>query len=136
MKYIHQFRVRFSDTDAYGIVHHSKFYNYFEEARIHFSADYLGFSEDMANNSGIKFPVIESSCTYRNPLKFSLEYYVVEVEFENPKNPKLEFNFVITDKNRHKKYAYGKTVHVVVDASNKLCINLPKWLDDKIQLLN
>ena len=136
MKYIHKFRVRFSDTDAYGIVHHSSFYNYFEEARFQFSADCLGFSEDMANKSAVKFPIIESSCIYKNPLRFSLDYYIVELGFRKLETSKLEFNFTIKDKNQKKRYAYGKTVHVIIDEQNKLCIDLPKWLDDKIKLLS
>lgn len=136
MKYIHEFRIRFGDTDAYGIVHHSNFYNYFEEARFQFSADYLGFSEDMANNSAVKFPIIESSCIYRNPLKFSLDYYIIELEFRIVESSKLEFKYVIKDINKKKKYAYGKTVHVIVDEQNKLCVDMPEWLDEKIKLLS
>ena len=134
MKYIYKFKVRFDDTDAYGIVHHSRYYNYFEEARFQFSADHLGFTEDMANGSNIKFPIIESHCVYKNPLKFSLDYYIIELEFKLLENSKLEFDFIIKDnKNQKKRYAYGKTIHVLIDEQNKLRLDLPQWFIDKIK---
>ena len=66
MKYRYNFKIRFGDTDAYGIVHHRNYYNYFEEARFQFSADIFGFNVE----SDVKFPVIESSCIYKILLNF------------------------------------------------------------------
>lgn len=126
MKYSYEFRVRFGDTDAYGIVHHRNFYHYFEEARFQFSKDILGFDVE----SKVKFPLVESSCVYKNPLKFDLKYYFVEVECKTIHDAKIEFTYTI--KSGKKKYAYGKTVHVFVDENDQLCLELPEWLKDKI----
>ncbi len=126
MKYVYEFRVRFGDTDAYGIVHHRNFYNYFDEARFQFSKDVLGFDVQ----SKIKFPLLESSCVYKNPLKFDLEYRTIELECKLIHNAKIEFTYVI--KSGKKRYAYGRTVHVYVDEEGKLCPQIPEWLIDKI----
>jgi acyl-CoA thioester hydrolase len=128
MKYRYNFKIRFGDTDAYGIVHHRNYYNYFEEARFQFSADIFGFNVE----SDVKFPVIESSCIYKNPLKFSLDYHILEVECRIIENAKLEFNYIIKDKTSKKKYAYGKTVHVFVNEKNKMCVEIPEWISKKL----
>jgi acyl-CoA thioester hydrolase len=126
MKYLYRFKVRFGDTDAYGIVHHRNYYNYFEEARFQFSNEILGFDVE----SKVKFPVIESACIYKNPLKFDLKYYGIELDCRLIHNSKIEFTYIIKDDK--KKYAQGKTVHVFVGQNNKMCLEIPKWLSSKI----
>jgi len=51
MKYTYRFKPRFSDFDQYGIVHHSVYYKYLEEARIeafeyYFNGSLESFLED------------------------------------------------------------------------------------------
>ena len=130
MKY--KIKIRFGDTDAYGIVHHRNYYQYFEEARFLFSRDIFGFEGD----TDIKFPLIESYCKYRNPIKFSLANYIVEIRCENIMHSKLEFEYTLMDELCKKVYAYGKTVHVYIDEHNKFCLELPEWLIKRIEEYN
>lgn len=128
MDYTYNFKVRFGDTDAYGIIHHSQYYHYFEGARFQFSADVLGFTEE----SKVKFPVIDSSCVYKNPLTFSLDNYVVKLTCTIINDVKLEFSYMIKDQALTKIYAYGKTTHVYLNEQGKLCVELPEWLRSRL----
>ncbi len=69
-------RVRFAETDLMGIVHHSSYLLYFEEARVEYlarrGAVYL---EWVAR--GMHFPVIDARCRYRTAARF---YDLLEIE--------------------------------------------------------
>ena len=128
MKYIHKFKVRFSDTDMYGIVHHKNYYDYFDEARFNFASEILEYNEKMP----IKFIVTESNCVYKNPLKFSVDFYVLELECKIIKDIKLEYKHVIKSGDRKIRYAYGKVTQVIVDEHNKLCTEIPEYTKNKL----
>lgn len=128
MKYIYKFKVRFSDTDMYGIVHHKNYYDYFDEARFNFAAEILKYNEKIP----IKFIVTEASCVYKNPLKFSVDFYILELECKIINNVKLEYTHVIKSEDRKIRYAYGKVTQAIVDENNKLCIEMPEWIKNKL----
>ena len=63
----HTLRVRFAETDAMGVVHHSSYLLYLEEARVAWlRATGHGYPELRA--AGVDFAVIEAFVQYRQPL--------------------------------------------------------------------
>jgi acyl-CoA thioester hydrolase len=62
-------RVRFVETDAMGIVHHSNYLAYFEEARVGYLRD-VGHPFTEWRDEGLESPVLESYIRYRQPLRF------------------------------------------------------------------
>ena len=125
----YKFKIRFGDTDAYGIVHHRNYYNYFEEARFQYSQDVFGFDVE----SKIKFPLTECYCKFKNPIKFTLDMFIIDVECKNIMNSKLEFSYKIMDQSYKKLYAYGSTTHVYVDENGKMNLELPNWIQEKLE---
>lgn len=84
--------VNYYETDMMGIVHHSNYIRWFEEARIEFlrarDLDYKRMEDE-----GIQIPVVSVSCSYKNPAEFddnvtiktSLKKYngiVAEIEYK------------------------------------------------------
>lgn len=137
MKYIeyeYSFISRFSDTDSYGIVHHSKYYCYFEEARYHLSTNALGFGTNEVDGSEYRFPVLESSCKHLKPLKYNHIPYIVNVKFGIIKNVKIEFLYVIKDKNNIE-YAKGRTVHAFVKKDGSMCLDIAGWFGEKLKMV-
>lgn len=65
----HDVRVRFVETDAMGIVHHSNYLAYFEEARVAYLR-HLGRPYSQWRDDGLEAPVLESFVQYRRPLRF------------------------------------------------------------------
>ncbi len=69
-------RVRFAETDLMGIVHHSSYLLYLEEARVEYlarrGAVYLEWVAQ-----GVHFPVVDTRLRYRMAAKF---YDVLEIE--------------------------------------------------------
>ena len=65
--HVERLRVRFSDTDAGGIAHHSNFFRWLEEARIGL-LQAIGMSYREIEKSGVHFPVTECSAEFRRPI--------------------------------------------------------------------
>ncbi len=67
--FAHQIRVRFSETDAMGIVHHSRYLPYLEETRVEYmrsiGQSYANSRETLGDSA-----VLEATVKYRQSLKF------------------------------------------------------------------
>ena len=60
--YVH--KVQYYETDKMGIVHHSNYIRWMEEARIDF-LERMGWPYDRLENEGIISPVIGVDCKYK-----------------------------------------------------------------------
>ena len=65
----HRIRVRFAETDAMGIVHHSRYLPYLEEARVEYLR-HIGHPYNEIRAEGVDMAVLEAGVQYRQPLKF------------------------------------------------------------------
>jgi acyl-CoA thioester hydrolase len=70
--FVHRIRVRFVETDAMGVVHHSNYLAYFEESRVAYLRD-IGHPFTEWREAGLESPVLESFVQYRQPLRFDDE---------------------------------------------------------------
>jgi acyl-CoA thioester hydrolase len=73
--YHHRLRVRFAETDAMGIVHHSRYLPYLEEARVEYLRA-LGHPYTELRKDGVDYAVLEAFVQYRLPLRFDDEVLV------------------------------------------------------------
>ena len=71
----HRIRVRFAETDAMGIVHHSGYLLYFEEARVAFLR-HIGRPYPTWRAQGMDATVLEAYVRYLKPLRFDDEFDV------------------------------------------------------------
>ena len=65
----HRIRARFAETDAMGIVHHSRYLPYLEEARVEYLR-HIGHPYHEIRAEGVDMAVLEAGVQYRQPLKF------------------------------------------------------------------
>lgn len=68
--YIH--KVQYYETDKMGIVHHSNYVRWMEEARVNFLEE-IGCGYDKLEEMGVISPVIAVSCQYKRPCYFADE---------------------------------------------------------------
>ena len=125
MDFCYPFKVRFSDTDSYGIVHHSRYYCYFEEARYAFARS-VDTVKHMPQGVDVRFPVLTSSCEYRKPLLYDDRTVFVKLSCHIECDCKIEFSYAVIDE-KGTVYAKGKTSHVVTE-NGETCFVLPAWL--------
>ncbi|MCL2031098.1 MAG: acyl-CoA thioesterase [Oscillospiraceae bacterium] len=69
MPYVYTRKVQFYETDAMGVVHHSNYIRWFEEARVGFMED-MGFGYDRLNDLGVDIAVTGVNCEYLSMTRF------------------------------------------------------------------
>ena len=62
-------KVQYYETDGMGIVHHSNYIRWFEEARVGL-LEQLGFGYDRIEAEGFSSPVLEVTCQYKTMARF------------------------------------------------------------------
>ena len=62
-------RVYYYETDKMGIVHHSNYIRWFEEARVDL-IEQAGLPFQLVEEEGLMTPVLSAECEYKLPFKF------------------------------------------------------------------
>lgn len=122
-EFTHQLRVRFAETDAMGIVHHSRYLPYFEEARVeylrHIGHPYL----EIRSTTG-DIAVLEAFVQYRQPLRFD-DVVTVHLRLGTTTRTTFQMLYLLTiDGAVH---ATGVTVHGALSPTGRPT-RLPEWL--------
>jgi acyl-CoA thioester hydrolase len=110
------FRVRYPETDAMGVVHHSRYFQYFEMGRIELlRADGLSYAEmEMA---GILFVVAKVECKYKAPARYDEELTLTTTVV---RRTHVRIDHVYTLKRGHTLIADGATTIACVDRQGQL----------------
>jgi len=121
--YVHKLRVRFAETDAMGIVHHSRYLPYLEEARVEYLRS-IGHPYVELRAEGVDYAVLEAFVQYRQPLRFD---EVVEVHLRSGAATRATFQmaYLLTVDNEVR--ATAVTVHGCVNAAGRP-VRMPEWL--------
>ncbi|WP_245157048.1 acyl-CoA thioesterase [Anaerovorax sp. IOR16] len=102
------------ETDRMGIIHHSNYIRWFEEARV----DYLGkigmpYSE--VEEMGVMMPVLEVSCEYKSPVHFN-DTVVILSKIKEFKGAKITISYEVYDQKTRELRTKGETKHCFVHA--------------------
>lgn len=102
-----QFRVRYAETDAMEVVHHSNYYVWFEMGRTELFRE-LDLDYRSMEKEGIYCPVLETHCLYKVSAKYddllTLETEIVEMD-------KVRWTFGYRVLREGQLLAEGRTVH-------------------------
>ena len=90
---IYQHTVQYYETDKMGIVHHSNYIRWMEEARIDFLSQ-IGWDYKVMEDSGIISPVTSVESKYRCNTEFG-DVISVEVGVEEFKGIRLKLRYVM-----------------------------------------
>jgi len=127
-EFVHRIRVRFVETDAMGIVHHSNHLVYFEETRVAYLR-HIGHPFTEWRDAGLESPVLESFVQYRQPLEFD-ETIDVHVALAGATRATFQMAYLITVDDPDgvaQVRATGVTVHGCVTTAGRPT-RLPAWL--------
>jgi acyl-CoA thioester hydrolase len=64
-----EIRVRYTEVDAMGYLHHSRFFQYFEMGRVELLRS-LGFSYAELERGGVLFVVVKAECNFKSPARY------------------------------------------------------------------
>jgi len=123
-------RVRYADTDRMGVVYYANYLVWFEVARTEWLRD-TGWSYRQMEDEGIRLPVIEAHCEYRQPARYDDE---VEVRTcATLLTPvRLRFDYEVWRSGGASACAVGHTVHAALDATGRPC-RLPARVCDLVR---
>ena len=123
-------RVRYSETDQMGVAHNKSYFEWFEIARTEYcrrkNIPYKSIEEQ-----GYYLVVVEAFCKYKKPLRYD-ETFLIRVFLKNITPKKVVFTYELFTKDKEKLVASGHTVHIVTNASTKVC-DLPPDIVNKIK---
>lgn len=79
-------RAQYYETDQMGIIHHSNYIRWFEEARLHFM-DEIGLSYAKIEEMGILIPVLSVDCQYKTMVHYNdiVDIYTQIIKFNGVK---------------------------------------------------
>ncbi len=124
----HEIRVRFVETDAMGIVHHSNYLHYFEETRVAYLR-HVGHPFTEWRDAGLESPVLESFVQYRQPLQFD-DVVTVHLALADVTRATFQMAYLLTVDDAADTpgvRATGVTVHGCVTTAGRPT-RLPEWL--------
>jgi acyl-CoA thioester hydrolase len=119
----HEIRVRFAETDAMGIVHHSRYLPYLEEARVAFLR-HIGHPYTEWRENGQDSAVLEAYLRYLSPLRFD-DVLSVHLTLAAATRTTFQMAYLLTV--GVTTAATAVTVHGMVNANGR-ATRLPAWL--------
>lgn len=131
--YIH--KVKYYETDAMGMVHHSNYVRWMEEARV-YMMDEFGYSYKKLESIGIESPVLGYKCEIKHSTYFDDE---IEIEAKMIEYNGVRLKIRYEMKRNSKIIAIGETNHCFVNKKgmpvrlNKECDELDRIIKEIIE---
>ncbi len=110
-------RVRYAETDAMGVAHHTSYLVWFEEARSEFLRQ-LGGDYAKLEEGGIALPVTELVCRYIAPARYG-DMVVIKTKLEEVRSRSVSFSYEVMLQKTGERLATGMTKHICVDSKGK-----------------
>ena len=114
---LYEHRVSYYETDQMGIVHHSNYIRWFEDARVDF-LEQAGFSYKKMEDMGIMIVVLGASCDYKSPARFG-DWIVVIPRISEYNGFKMTVSYEVINKADGTLLATGETRHCFTDLELK-----------------
>lgn len=114
-------RVKYADTDKFGIVYYGNYAIFFEKARTEYLRE-RGFTYKELEEKGYHLPVVEFHTKYFKPARYD-DLLIIRTSIEEIKSRSVVFSYEVFKENE--KIAQGKTYHICVNSDNKP-ISLPQ----------
>ncbi|HEY83772.1 MAG TPA: acyl-CoA thioesterase [Chloroflexi bacterium] len=119
------FHVRFAETDLMGIVHHSAYLVWFEEARSAFMRA-KGTSYTAFEAEGVSLAVSEAEVRYIAPAKYD-RLITAQCQVDEVKSRKITFSYTVFDAETGQKLATGVTRHICITRDGRMTRVPDEW---------
>ncbi|MFN3266216.1 MAG: acyl-CoA thioesterase [Deinococcales bacterium] len=125
-----RFRVRYAETDAMGIAHHSNFVVWLEMGRVEFLTQ-LGLPYREVEQRGVLLVVSGVAIKYRYPVLFD-EELLITTRVGALKSRMVRFEYAIERVSDGALVAEGSSEHIATDL-DKRAIPIPQYLRDLLE---
>ncbi len=117
-------RVRYADTDQMRIVHHARFFEYFELGRSDLIRQ-LGMPYAQLEEQGIFLPVIEAVARYHKPARYD-ECIIVESSIYELPKATVKIHYRVFNEDKSIVLADGWTLHGFLNGKNGRPMRAPQ----------
>lgn len=124
---IYEHHAKYYETDQMGIIHHSNYIRWMEEARLFF-LDKIGCSYRKMEEMGIMSPVLSVKCRYKSMVRFD-DVVSVAVRIKKYNGIKLHLEYEMFNKSTNQPCTSGESEHCFLDSEGR-CISLKKEYPD------
>jgi acyl-CoA thioester hydrolase len=130
MTHIYRRRVQFYETDAQGIVHHSNYFRYFEEARGDLLRS-LGLPYSKLREEGYEVVLLSAFCEFKKPLFYDEEMLIkVSLSYMDRFTFSFDYQVCVEEELR----AVGNTKHCIL--KNSKISSIPNIIRDVLRKVN
>lgn len=129
--YLH--RIQYYETDQMGIVHHSNYIRWFEEARDDFAAR-RGISYADMEAQGVQMPVISVECKFKSAALYGNDVAIfVRPCFFN--GARLAYEYEVRSPDGGTLHALGRSEHCFIDAVSRMPLNAKRRLPEYSEIM-
>ncbi|MGB9766579.1 MAG: acyl-CoA thioesterase [Sulfurihydrogenibium sp.] len=123
-------KVNFYETDAQGVVHHSNYPRYFEEARGYY-LESVGFPyPKLREQLNVDVVLLSLSVEYLKPVRFG---DTLSIKFSLVQSDSYFFKFKYDVFVESSLCAVGETKHCCINRENRKVIKIPKELKERMK---
>ena len=124
MSFIYERKINYYETDRMGVVHHSNYIRYLEEARTEW-LEALDMPFDLLEKNKITIPALGVNCTYKHHVTFG-DIILIHTYAKEYTGVRMTIGYEIIDKKTGNVVLIGETKHCFTDNSLKP-ISLKKY---------
>ena len=126
-------RVAYYETDQMGIVHHSNYIRWFEEARDEVVREY-GIDYRQIEAQGVLMPVVNVACDYKSAAKYGdkVSVYALPRYFNGIR---LRYEYEVRGEDGSL-IVTGRSEHCFIDAQSRKPLNLKKRMPQYCEILS
>ena len=124
MEYKYERKINYYETDRMGVVHHSNYIRFLEEARCNW-LESIGLPFATLEENGITIPVLAVNCEYKHHVTFN-DVIIVEMVVKEYTGVRMTVQYKIINKNTSDIVLVGETKHCFTN-KNLRPINLKKF---------
>lgn len=135
MEYIFERKINYYETDRMGVVHHSNYIRFLEEARCSMLDD-CGIPYSELEKRGIMIPVLGVNVNFKHHVTFN-DIIVIKPFVKNFNGVRLTMGYTVTDKESGATVLTGETKHCFTNTMLKpirLQKNAPDYYDKFMEM--
>lgn len=114
---IYEHKTQYYETDQMGIIHHSNYIRWFEEARLDMM-EQMGMGYDVMEKRGIISPVLSVRCDYQSMTRFG-ETVQILTNLKEYNGIKMAIEYTVLDKNSEQIRCVGESRHCFLTKEGK-----------------
>ena len=115
MDFIYERRINYYETDKMGIVHHSNYIRFLEEARCAF-LDSIGIPYKSIEDIGLMIPVLGVNCNFKHHVTYD-DVILIKVWVKEFNGVRLIMSYEVNDKKTNDIVLTGETTHCFTNSS-------------------